>query len=91
MCYYGRDSIERKARQMSTDGFFGEDEDAWLRRLMAEADADEAWIPEEQVEAALSGLTGVVGRPADSDLGGLAQGGPIDTKNPDATLAALAA
>jgi hypothetical protein len=54
------------------DGSFGEDEDAWLRRVMAEADADEEWISEEQVGAALSGVAGGVGR-ARGDLGGLTQ------------------
>ena len=81
----------RDGRDLSVpaDGFLCEDEDAWLRRVMAEADADEAWIPEEQVEAALSSLAGP-GR-AGSDLSGLAQRGLLDVREPDATLAVLAA
>ncbi len=71
------------------DGFLGEDEGAWLRRVMAEADDDEAWIPGEQVEAALSALTGT--GQAGSSLDGLAQGGPLDVREPDAALAMLAA
>jgi hypothetical protein len=58
----------------SVDGFFGEGEDAWLRRVMAEADADEAWIAEEFVEAAIAGLPAPgASRPGPA---GLAQGGP---------------
>jgi Domain of unknown function (DUF222) len=72
------------------DGFFGEDEDAWLRRVMAETDADEEWLPEEQVQAALSGLAGPV-RPAGGDLGGLAEGGVTDAMAPGPELAAVAA
>src|SRR6516165_223298 len=71
---------------VTADGFFGEDQDAWLRRMMAEVDADEEWIPEEQVTAALCGLAG-----AGRDLGGLAQGGPIDTMPPSPGLSLLAA
>jgi hypothetical protein len=58
------------------DGLCEEGEDAWLRRVMAEADADEGWIPEEQVDEALSGLV-----PAGSP-GGFAQGGPADLMAP---------
>ena len=71
---------------VTADGFFGEHQDAWLRRMMAEVDADEEWIPEEQVTAALCGLAG-----AGRDLGGLAQGGPIDTMPPSPELSLLAA
>jgi hypothetical protein len=73
----------------TADGFFGEDHDAWLRRMMAEADADEEWIPEEQVTAALCGLAD--GSRAGRDLGGLAQGGPVDTMPPGPGLSLLAA
>ena len=51
----GRDG-EEPSSPVPGDGFCGEGEDAWLRRVMAEADDDEAWIPEERVEAALAGL-----------------------------------
>jgi hypothetical protein len=71
------------------DGFPGEDEDAWLRRVMAEADADEEWVPEEQVQAALSGLGGAVR--AGGDPGGLAQDGVTGAMAPGPGLAALAA
>lgn len=84
----GPDGQEPSAPALA-DGLFGADEDAWLRRMMAEA--DEAWVPEEQVEAALSGLTGAVRHAADRDLGGLAQGGPIDAMAPGPELAAVAA
>jgi Domain of unknown function (DUF222) len=69
----------------SGDGFYGEGEAAWLRRVMAEADDDEGWIPEERAEAALAGL-----EPA-ADLGGFAQDGPADLMAPGPELAALAA
>jgi hypothetical protein len=72
------------------DGLFGEDEEAWLRRMMAGADADEAWIPEEQAEAALAVLPADGGRPAGGDPGGLAQGGVIDAMAPGPELAAIA-
>jgi hypothetical protein len=72
-------------------GFCGEDEDAWLRRMMAEADGDEAWISEEQVEAALSVLPVGGGRSAGGSLSGLAQDGPADVMAPGPELAALAA
>jgi Domain of unknown function (DUF222) len=85
----GRDGQEPPV-PAPADGFFGEDEDAWLRRVMAETDADEEWISEEQVGAALSGVASGAGR-ARGDLGGLAQGGPVDVMPPDATLAGLAA
>ena len=80
----GRDGGEPSS-PAPADGFYGEGEDAWLRRVMAEADADEEWIPEEQVDAALSGLA-----PAGSP-GGFAQGGPADVMAPGPELAALAA
>ena len=80
----GRDGGEPSS-PVPADGFYGEGEDAWLRRVMAEADADEEWIPEEQVDAALSGLA-----PAGSP-GGFAQGGPADVMAPGPELAALAA
>jgi hypothetical protein len=101
VCYdYRNISSERKVQQMSMevipteggasspvpgDGFCGEGEDAWLRRVMAEADDDEGWIPEEQAGAALAGLA-----PAGSP-GGFAQGGPADLMAPGPELAALAA
>ncbi len=69
------------------DDFCGEGEDAWLRRVMAETDAEEAWIPEECVEAALSGLGIAAGR----DLGGFARGGPLDVMGPGPELATFAA
>jgi hypothetical protein len=84
----GRDDEELSV-PACVDGLSGESEDAWLRRMMAEADADEEWIFEEQVEAALSGLGGAVR--AGGDLGGLAQGGVIDAMAPGPELAALAA
>src|SRR5215469_1678747 len=34
-------------RPVPGDGFAGENEDAWAARLMAEADADEAWVDAE--------------------------------------------
>ena len=80
----GRDGGEPSS-PVPADGFYGEGEDAWLRRVMAEADADEEWIPEEQVDAALSGLA-----PAGSP-GGFAQGSPADVMAPGPELAALAA
>jgi hypothetical protein len=73
----------------ATDGFCGEDEDTWLRRVMAEAEDDERWMSEEQAEAALSALAGV--SQTRGDLGGLAQGGPLDVREPDPGLAMLAA
>jgi hypothetical protein len=85
----GRDGQEPPV-SAPADGFFGEDEDAWLRRVMAEADADEEWISEEHAEAALSGVAGGAGQ-VRGDLGGLAQGGPVDMMPPDPTLAAIAA
>jgi len=72
------------------DGFLWEGEDAWAARLMAETDAEEAWIDAECAEAALSVLAGGVGT-AGHDLGGLAQGGLIDTMTPGPGLAAVAA
>ena len=80
----GRDGGEPSV-PVPADGFCGEGEDAWLRRVIAEADADEAWIPGEQVDAALAGP-----RPAGSP-GGFAQGGPADVMAPGPELAALAA
>jgi hypothetical protein len=62
----GHDGQESSA-PAPADGFPGDSEDAWLRRMMAETDADEEWIPEEQVQAVLSSLGGAVsqlpGRP----------------------------
>jgi hypothetical protein len=84
----GHDGQEPSAPALA-DGFPGEDEDAWLRRVMAEADADEEWVPEEQVQAALSGLGGAVR--AGGDPGGLAQDGVTGTMAPGPGLAALAA
>src|SRR6516165_2206010 len=72
------------------DGLSWEGEDAWAARLMAETDAEEAWIDAESVEAALSVLAGGVG-PAGHDLGGLARGGLIDVMGPGPGLAAVAA
>jgi hypothetical protein len=71
------------------DGFCGEGEDAWLRRVMAEADDDESWIAEEQVDAVLAGLA-PAGSPG-AGPGGFAQGGPPDVLAPGPELAALAA
>jgi hypothetical protein len=84
----GQDGCEPSG-PASADGFSGEDEDAWLRRVMAEADADEEWIAGEQVEAALSGLGGAP--QTGGDLGGLAQGGAVGAMAPGPALAALAA
>src|SRR6516165_3350763 len=72
------------------DGLSWEGEDAWAARLMAETDAEEAWIDAESVEAALAVLAGGVG-PGGYDLGGLAQCGPVDLMAPGPGLAAVAA
>jgi Domain of unknown function (DUF222) len=85
----GRDGKEPSV-SAAADGLFGESQDAWVRRMMAEADADEEWIPEEQVTAALRGLAGG-GRQAGHDPGELAQGGLIDTMSPGPELSLLAA
>ena len=68
------------------------DEDAWLRWLIADTEADEAAgrIPGEGVQDAWVSVAGVAD-PAELDLRGLAQGGLIDVMPPDAPLAALAA
>jgi hypothetical protein len=44
----GRDG-QGSSAPAGTDGFAWEDEAAWLRRMMAEADEDEDWISEDQV------------------------------------------
>jgi len=80
----GRDGGEPLS-PVAVDGFCGEGEDAWLCRVMAEADEDEGWIPEEQAEAALAGLVPAAGP------GGFTQGGPADAMAPGPELAALAA
>jgi hypothetical protein len=80
----GRDGGE-PSRPVPGDGFCGEGEEAWLRRVMAEADADEEWVAEERAEAALAGLA-----PAGSP-GGFAQGGAAEVMAPGPELAALAA
>src|SRR5215831_10223510 len=72
------------------DGFCWEDEDAWAARLIAETDADEAWIGEGDVQSMLAVLV-PAGGPARVDLGGLAQYGLIDTMAPGPGLAAVAA
>jgi hypothetical protein len=83
-------AIPGSGQDVPGDGFSWEDEDAWAARLMAEADADEAWAGAEAVEAALSVLAGT-GGPGGHDLGGLAEGGPIDLMAPGPGLAATAA
>jgi hypothetical protein len=86
-------AIPGSGQDVPGDGFSWEDEDSWAARLMAEADADEAWAGAEAVEAALSVLagTGGPGGPGGHDLGGLAEGGPIDLMAPGPGLAATAA
>lgn len=69
------------------------DEDAWAERVLAEMEADAAAgrIPsEDDVQDAWISLA-AVRDPAEADLAGLAQGGPLDAMPPDAELAALAA
>src|SRR6516164_6064340 len=78
-------------RPVPGDGFWWEGEDAWAARLMAEADADEAWIDAESVQAALSVLAGGAGPAAGCGPGGLAQGGLLDLMAPGPGLAAAAA
>jgi hypothetical protein len=86
-------AIPRSGQDVPGDGFSWEDEDAWAARLMAEADADEAWAGAEAVEAVLAGTGGTSGTSGTSghDLGGLAEGGPIDLMAPCPGLAATAA
>ncbi|HMD95134.1 MAG TPA: hypothetical protein VKG80_21085, partial [Trebonia sp.] len=75
-------------------GFVVEDDEEWLRRVGAEAEAagddGEAWISDEAIEAALTVLSAGSGGPG-HDLGGLAQGGLTDVLGPGPELAAVAA
>src|SRR5215471_2770573 len=69
------------------------DEDAWAERMRAEMEAEAAAgriPPEDNVQDAWISLA-AVRDPAEADLAGLAQGGPLDVMPPDAELAALAA
>ena len=69
------------------------DEDAWAERVRAEMEAEAAAgriPPEDNVQDAWISLA-AVRDPAEADLAGLAQGGPLDVMPPDAELAALAA
>jgi hypothetical protein len=67
------------------------DGDAELARLIAEVDAGLVQIPDEtdSIPAVWYSLAGS-SDPEDLDLAGLAQGGRLNTRPPDATLAALA-
>ena len=79
---------------MPGGGFVVEDDEEWLRRVSAEAEAagdDEEWVAGEDVEAALSALAGGCAAGSGRDLGGLSQGGLPDVLGPGPELAAVAA
>jgi Domain of unknown function (DUF222) len=65
------------------------DDSADAERLIAAVDAGQVRIPDESSPGVWFSLAGVASE-AELDLTGLGQGGLIDTRPPDATLAALA-
>ena len=73
------------------DADWDADADADLARLIAEADAGLIQIPAEDAVPGVWFSVAGVADPAEIDLAGLAQGGPLNTMPPDAVLAAMAA
>jgi hypothetical protein len=85
------DVVNGHARNADSEADSDWDGDAELARMIAEIDAGLVQIPDETdtIPAVWYSLAGS-SDPAELDLAGLAQGGQIDTRPPDATLAALA-